>query len=73
MRHLLWVHLEEARKKRGFDLEEVIFEYRVRRVVEIVRLIQSDIQRQKRSPTPELLKMAEDLRSTVGELLSLAK
>jgi len=37
MRHLLWMHLEEAKKKTGANLDDIIFEYRIRRVLEMTR------------------------------------
>ena len=72
MRHLLWTHLEEAKKKTGGNLADVVFEYRIRRVIEMTRLVHSDLRGQKRSLTPELHKMADELRLLIDELLSPA-
>jgi len=72
MRHLLWMHLEEAKKQTGGNLDDVVLEYRIRRVLEMTRLVHSDLRRQKRSLTPELRKMADELRLLIDELLSPA-
>jgi len=73
MRHLLWVHLEEAKKRTGGNLDDIILEYRIRRILEMTGSVHSDLRRQKRSLTPELRKMADELRSLIDELISPAE
>lgn len=72
MRHLLWVHLEEAKKRTGGNLDDIVLEYRIRRILEMTGLVHSDLQRQKRVLTPELRKMADKLRLLIDELISPA-